>query len=234
MTQAKGIDLSAWNTVTDWVQVGKAGLSFAFIKATEGNGYEADYKSHWEGAGSIGLLRSNYHFHRAAVSGTLQADYFLKRATKGELPPVVDFEDAEGLKLSNITGATMLDNLRACLERIESAWDCLPIVYSGLWFIQACLNESPNYNPRWLTKYPLWIAHYTHNPDVPPLKPAWWDWKFYQYTSSGQVPGISGRVDMNVFAGTVEELRTWAGIEKPGLTDKQKLDILWAEYSKGR
>lgn len=228
--QAKGIDLSAWNQVADWTQVGKAGLSFAFIKATEGNGYKADYKAHWDGAGSVGLLRSNYHFFRGAVSGTLQADYFLKRATKGELPPVVDFEDGEGLALSSVTGQVMLDNLRACLERIESAWNCLPIIYTGNWYLEMCFAESRSYNPRWLTKYPLWIAHYTNNPDVPPARPAWWDWTFYQYSSSGSVPGIVGRVDQNVFRGTVEELRSWAGIESPGLTDRQKLDILWAEH----
>ena len=34
------------------------------------------------------------------------------------------------------------------------------------------------------------------------------DWSFWQYTSTGLVPGIAGRVDINVFAGSKQ---AWAG-----------------------
>ena len=101
-------------------------------------------------------------------------------------------------------------------------------------FLWACLQESPEYDARWLAAYPLWIAHYTKDPAIDPSRPSWWPWKFYQYTSSGAVKGIVGRVDLNVYNGTVEELRAWAGIAEPPvpgeLTDKEKLDILWTEH----
>jgi lysozyme len=237
MAQANGTDISAWQGEPDWQKVKGAGLDFAFIKITEGTGYRANYQSQWDGAKSIGLLRGGYHFHRVGASGAAQADYFCNWAQQGELPPVVDFEDGEGLALTEVTGQMMLDSLRACLERIESRWNTLPIVYSGKWFLDMCLAESRTYNPRWLTKYPLWIANYTHDPNIAPLRPEWWDWKFYQYTSSGQVPGISGRVDLDVFNGSREELRAWAGIEpvvEVGKTDKEKLDILWSAYIDAR
>ena len=34
------------------------------------------------------------------------------------------------------------------------------------------------------------------------------NWSFWQYTSTGLVPGIAGRVDINVFAGSKQ---AWAG-----------------------
>jgi lysozyme len=231
--RATGIDVSAWNNVTDWqaVKTDPQNLTFVFIKSSEGMGYKANYKPQWDGAGSIGLLRSCYHYHHGEVNGAAQADYFMAWATKGELPPVIDFEDADTLRTSEISGAAMFENLRVCAKRIESVWKIKPILYSGFWFIWQCMQESPEYDARWMAEYPLWIAHYTGNPDVDPSRPSWWPWKFYQYTSSGAVKGIAGRVDLNVYNGTLEELRAWVGILPPEeLTDKQKLDILWAEH----
>ena len=50
----------------------------------------------------------------------------------------------------------------------------------------------------------LWIAHWTtaSAPTVP--ADAWGGngWSFWQYTSSGSVPGITGRVDLDRFNGT--------------------------------
>ena len=50
----------------------------------------------------------------------------------------------------------------------------------------------------------LWIAHWTTQSD--PIVPggAWGanGWTFWQYTSSGVVPGIAGRVDLNRFNGS--------------------------------
>jgi len=39
----------------------------------------------------------------------------------------------------------------------------------------------------------------------PALPLAWDEWEFWQYTSDGAVPGIVGRVDLDVFNGTFEE-----------------------------
>ena len=35
------------------------------------------------------------------------------------------------------------------------------------------------------------------------------DWSFWQYTSTGIVPGIAGRVDINVFAGSKATWEAW-------------------------
>ena len=50
----------------------------------------------------------------------------------------------------------------------------------------------------------LWIAHWTTaaQPTVPASNWGGNGWTFWQYTSSGTVPGISGHVDLDRFVGT--------------------------------
>ena len=44
----------------------------------------------------------------------------------------------------------------------------------------------------------LWVAHWnTTSPSVPGSNWGGKSWTFWQYTSDGSVPGISGRVDLN-------------------------------------
>ncbi len=50
----------------------------------------------------------------------------------------------------------------------------------------------------------LWVAHWT-TASGPTLPGGAWGggtWTFWQYTSDGSVPGISGRVDLNRYNGT--------------------------------
>ena len=214
MIKVAGLDWSSWNTITDYqaVKNDPGNYKFVFVKATEGTGYRDPYQVRWDGAGSIGLLRSCYHFYRgSAGSPSYQASYFCNWATKGELPPVLDFEDTDGVKA--IGGVAMLEGARAWLAEVTKLWGVKPIVYSGLWYLQLCWGSSPNYDAKWLAEYPLWIANYTTSPDVEPLRPSWWPWKFYQWTSSGVVAGQTGRADLNVFNGDENQLRTWAGLD---------------------
>ena len=53
--------------------------------------------------------------------------------------------------------------------------------------------------------YPLWIAEY--GVDQPKMPEGWTQWHFWQYSDSGQVNGVAGNVDLDVFNGTVEELK---------------------------
>ena len=60
-------------------------------------------------------------------------------------------------------------------------------------------------NSQWFADngYPvLWIAHWSPAAGVPTVPAGNWggeSWTFWQYTSDGIVPGIEGRVDLNVY-----------------------------------
>ena len=47
-----------------------------------------------------------------------------------------------------------------------------------------------------LSTYETWLAHYTNNSSV--SSDYKYDYTMWQYTSSGSVPRISGRVDLNI------------------------------------
>ena len=61
----------------------------------------------------------------------------------------------------------------------------------------------------------LWVAAWGNNDDVPDKTPGsdeWPFWAMWQYSSTGSIPGISGRVDLNFFQGTIEEFKKYGGV----------------------
>lgn len=60
------------------------------------------------------------------------------------------------------------------------------------------------YSDEVLSKYVYWLADYTGSPD--------YDCAFHQYTSSGTVSGIDGKVDMDYYYG--EEIKEEPGREE--------------------
>ncbi|MEG9067805.1 GH25 family lysozyme, partial [Escherichia coli] len=73
-----------------------------------------------------------------------------------------------------------------------------PIIYSGAVFYHT--NLAGYFN-----EYPWWVAHYyQRRPDNDGMA-----WRFWQHSDRGQVDGINGPVDFNVFNGTVEELQAF-------------------------
>ncbi len=50
--------------------------------------------------------------------------------------------------------------------------------------------------------YPYWIAHYYVDSVEYKGK-----WRFWQHTDVGTVPGVEESVDLNIFNGTIEELK---------------------------
>lgn len=93
----KGIDISDFTTDVNFNTVKANGVSFVYIKATEGtskliyskptesdgltkgSGFISDlFSSQYDGATSAGLLRGAYHFaHPDESSGATQASFFL-------------------------------------------------------------------------------------------------------------------------------------------------------------
>ena len=103
---ADGFDVSSHQTRVDWGRVKSDGISFAYIKATEGTGFvDPRFGAYWAGAKAAGLPRGAYHFARPDTnSGTTpalvtkdaqaEADSFLGVAypKRGDLLPVLDLE----------------------------------------------------------------------------------------------------------------------------------------------
>lgn len=200
-----GIDVSSWqgNNI-DWSKVKTSGISFAFIKATEGSSYtNPNFQRDWRETRHHNICRGAYHFFDPRVPVKKQVAHFVstvKELHEGDLPPMLDLETESWWQ--SIPPADRLPLVIAWLQAVEEKLGLPPIIYTGFYFARDILRTSGH---RELLKYKLWTAHYTKAPG-PLIAPPWKTWTFWQYTDRGRVPGIISDVDKNRFAGTREDL----------------------------
>jgi lysozyme len=192
-----GIDVSYYQGDITWERVARAGVKFAFIRAYDGTSvFDAKFVANWQGAAKARLLRGAYQFFRPEQSPSDQADLMIRALRThgmGELPPVLDVESTDGIPLELVA-----ERAAAWIARVREQLKIEPIVYTnvGMW----------RWHPaRELGTQPLWLAHYTTNCALVPAP--WVRWAFWQYTDNARVPGITGAVDLDVFDGTLEDLR---------------------------
>ena len=192
-----GIDVSQWNGNINWTQVKKAGYSFVFIRvsgrgATGGGLYTDDrYKTNLEGAIAAGLDVGVYTYTQSiTVAEAQQEARFVIDLIKGyniNLPIIYDYEfypngRLQNAKLSRATATAICNAFCATIE--NSGYTAMMYSYKSL------LNS--NLNPDNITKYyPLWLAIYN---DTANYKG---DYNYWQYSDSGQVPGINHATDLN-------------------------------------
>lgn len=191
----EGIDVSHWQGTIDWAKVKAAGKTFAFAKATEGIGFKDDhYDRNKAGAMGQGIKFGAYHFARPGSNNpVVEADWFVQEMElqRGMMIPAMDLEVTGGL------GPTALTTwAKAWLQRVYERTGVRPLIYTSPSFWRNNLNDT-----RWFADNGysvLWVAHWnTTSPSVPGSNWGGKSWTFWQYTSDGTVPGISGRVDLN-------------------------------------
>jgi GH25 family lysozyme M1 (1,4-beta-N-acetylmuramidase) len=204
-----GPDVSGWqhpNGYTiDWSATRVGGAEFAFVKATEGTGYTNPYfAKDFAALAANKMVRGAYHFARPAAgtaSAVAQARHFISvtgtLGTPGDLPPVLDLEVTGGLG-----SADLIAWAKAFLAEAERLTGRVPVVYTSPGFWKASMANSAAF-----TAHPLWIA--TWGPK-PVLAGGWTTYAFWQYTDKATVPGMPGPVDMSVFNGTLDQLRSMA------------------------
>lgn len=188
-----GIDVSRYQQVINWklvkeMEVEGIKIGFAFIKATEGNiNEDRRFKRNWKKAREAGIPRGAYHFFLATKSGKVQAKNFISTVDieEGDLPPVLDVEQTYG-----VNGELLRQRVREWLDEVESHYKVRPIIYTNVDFYKNHLKDE-------FDDYPLWVAHYLQKRQPRIHR----DWHFWQYSETGLVNGIAGRVDFNVFNG---------------------------------
>jgi lysozyme len=206
----EGIDVSSNQGAVDWATVAAAGISFAIARATLG-GHDTDsqFAANRVEAGNAGLFHGAYHFFWPLTPWQDQADNFLKAvgaSQSGDLPPAVDLEEAfpkndPGHDVWNdVPSDQRLAMIQGWLQAVQDGLGMTPMIYTRQNFIENLLGEDVQQ----LVNYPLWIAHY--EVEQPSIPAAWGAWKYWQYTESGNLPGVNGNVDRDKFNGSVEDL----------------------------
>ncbi len=195
-----GLDISHYQRRIDWGKVEHATINeqplrFVFIKASEGaTQQDTNFASNFEQAGQHGFLRGAYHYFKPKVDAEQQAQNFISHVTLhvGDLPPVLDVEE-----VGNLTNTELQSAVLMWLTLIERHYGIKPIIYTGYKFKLQHLS-TPVFDD-----YPYWIAHYY----VKELEYTG-TWAFWQYSDRGQIDGIKGNVDCNIFNGDLQQLTT--------------------------
>jgi GH25 family lysozyme M1 (1,4-beta-N-acetylmuramidase) len=197
----KGIDVYNGTGTINWTSVKNSGVSFAFLKATEGLTFQDSfYSTNRTNAKAQGIVIGAYHFARPstspspAASGKAQADYFINYAkpAKGEIQCVCDFE---------VTGSLNATDLAAWLTgfvgEVQAVTHTPAIIYCspGFWSSSMPSNwTNPNCG--------LWVANWGVSSPSIPAPWASTGYAFWQYSSTGSVPGVTGNCDLDTFNGS--------------------------------
>jgi lysozyme len=200
----QGIDVARYQGDIDWGEVRRAGIRFAYIKTTEGGDHvDPSFYRNWEGAAAAGVPRGAYHFIYWCRTAAEQALWFTMAVPRdaAALPPVLDLEwnGHSPTCPKKVPRETALEKIRVLLAAMERHTGKKPIIYTDINFHKDVLEGE-------LKDYAFWLRSVAAEPherfnDRP--------WLMWQYTATGRVPGIKGRVDRNVFNGSVKDWERW-------------------------
>lgn len=195
-----GIDVSRYQGSINWnrlrnAMIERSPIRFIIIKSTEGgNHIDTNFRENFSNAKEAGFIRGAYHFWSNNSTARRQAYYFLAMVhlEPGDLPPVLDIEN----KPQNISTEEFQQNILTWLHIVEDKYHVKPIIYTYYKFKDLYLSDSR------FDDYPYWIAHYYV--DKMEYKG---DWKFWQHTDAGRLPGINGYVDLDIYNGSFYDLQ---------------------------
>ena len=199
----RGVDVSSYQGDIDWQILSGEGISFAFIKATEGSSHtDSRFAYNFENAQKHGILTGAYHFFSYDSSGTAQAEHFISTVpvTNGMLPPVIDVEFYGDKEKMPPDKADVTRELSDMIARLTEYYGVSPIIYA----------TQKSYDLYIAGEYPrcgIWIMEVL--PCKRPVLSDGRDWILWQYTNRYKPKGLSNGerfIDMNVFNGTAEEL----------------------------
>ena len=173
-------------------------VEFAFIRvggrfAESGGLYDdANFQKNVEGAQAAGI-KVGVYFYSTAISveeAVEEANYVLGKVWPYHLdyPVVFDWEIlSKTSRNANLSKATVTACAQAFCQTVAYA-GYTPMIYMGLDTGYNRLDLSQ------LTNYDFWFAQYNsrNQPDM------YYNYRIWQYTDSGSVPGIDGRVDMDI------------------------------------
>lgn len=197
-----GIDVSYWNGTINWQKVKNDGIKYAFIRVGY-RGYgkagtidnDSTFKRNITEAKKYGIKVGVYFFSQAITTAEArqEANYTLNKI-KGysiDMPVVIDYEYAGGsdgrLTNANLSKTAATNIVMEFCKTVKNA-GYTPMVYANYSMLNNDLNKSTIDST-----YKVWLAHYTNSTSYSGK------YEFWQHTSSGNVDGISGRVDINVW-----------------------------------
>ena len=186
---ARGIDVSNHQGTVDWNKVKAAGIDFAILKVGPVYGKPDDsFERNAAECERLGIPYGVYYYSyaRSVEDANKEADRTLAwlGGHHPSLPVYYDLEDSYILQDPDFSKDKLTQIAQAFCNRMEAVG-----FKSGIY---ANLNWLNNYlNSPSLSGYDHWVAQYNWRCDYAG------SYSFWQYSSSGNVPGVNGHCDMN-------------------------------------
>ena len=197
METRKGIDVSKFQGKVNWKKVANEDIEFAYMRLGY-RGYgsgkivlDDTFEYNIEKAKAAGLDVGVYFFTEAIneKEAIEEAEFVLENLKdyKVDLPIVIDVEESASSdsRTKDLTKEERTDAVIAFCERIKDASHEVMIYGNTKSFMVMMNNEK-------LEDYDKWFAYYKYPLRFP------YKMKMWQYTSSAEVDGIEGGVDVNI------------------------------------
>ncbi len=207
-----GPDVSQFQGNIDWNAMATAGAGFTFTRTSDGDIRDTSYSGTRVAAvRQAGIPLGVYHFGRVASPGNNERDgrveagmacHFATQhgwGKKGDLPLAYDFETLNGQDAPKAA-----KHLLQFVKTYDWIMQHPPIVYTNPATINAIAPHIGAQDLDALARCHLWIAHW--GVPAPTVPSPWIDWTFWQHTSTGSIPGVTGNVDLNHFSGSKSDL----------------------------
>ncbi len=198
-----GIDVSKYQSDIDWEKVKADGIDFVFIRVGY-RGYgvsgtlaaDIRFEEHVTGALAAGLQVGLYYYTEAinTKEAIEEAQYCINQAKDYDitLPIVYDYETTvvNGVKTgrkynAKLSKSAATKNCQAFCDTVKEA-GYTPMVYANKSDLSDLINGA-----LLAQSYKIWLANYTSRTTYAGT------YEYWQYSDSGKVDGISGKVDCN-------------------------------------
>ncbi len=194
-----GIDVSKFQGEIDWAKVKESGIEFAIIRAglrgygAEGKIVEDEtYRANIEGAIANGIKVGVYFFSQAVNEEEAKEEartiLDLVEGYPLDYPIYIDIEQVadSASRTRNVSPETRTAVVRTFLSAVEGA-GYQGGIYGNLKSFLMLLDVKQ------LEEYPKWYAAYS--------MPLYYPYRYHmlQYSENGNVDGINGHVDMNIY-----------------------------------
>jgi len=188
-TKIKGIDISRYNGSIDFKKVKDSGIEFVMIRCGTGYGQrpckDVKFETYYKQAKAAGLKVGTYFYSYApsVTQARAEAAWVLDwiKGKQFDYPIVFDMEEQRVAKLGKAKVSAIAI---AFCSVVEHAGYYVSIYSSKSWIESYYISEV-------YEQFDLWVAQWASKCTYEGSYGMW------QYTDSGEVPGISGAVDMN-------------------------------------
>ena len=190
---AKGIDVSEHNGVIDWEQVKNSDVKFVIIRCGYGQDYTSQDDLYWERNVKecvrlgipFGVYLYSYAMTPAAAKSEAEHVLRLISGYKLSYPVFYDLENEGGsYNQASLDARTLGDIAETFCNIVSAAGYDVGIYANTNWFTNYLTDSR-------FSKWDKWVAQYNYQCTYSGSYSMW------QCTSSGNVPGISGNVDLN-------------------------------------